>query len=97
MRLHEVSSGHMAFWCPGCKAPHSVPVNLKPFGAATKNTWLWNRSQTAPTLMPSLLFEKDDPAKRCHSFVKDGKIQFMFDSGHALKGQTVDIPDWDAQ
>jgi hypothetical protein len=47
--------------------------------------------------MPSLLFEKDDPAKRCHSFVKDGKIQFMFDSGHALKGQTVDIPDWDAQ
>jgi len=87
----------MGFWCPGCKAPHSVPVNQRPFGSATKNTWLWNKSLIAPTFMPSLLFDKDDPAKRCHSFVKDGKIQFMTDSGHALKGQTVDIPDWDAQ
>lgn len=28
----------------------------------------------------------------CHSFVKDGKIQFLGDSTHALAGQTVDLP-----
>jgi hypothetical protein len=41
----------------------------------------------------------DDPASfvcvQCHSFVKDGKIQFLSDSTHKLSGQTVDIPDWD--
>lgn len=31
----------------------------------------------------------------CHSFVTDGRIQFLGDCTHALAGQTVDIPDFD--
>lgn len=31
---------------------------------------------------------------RCHSFVTDGRIQFLDDCTHALVGQTVDLPDW---
>ncbi|UWZ84661.1 DUF6527 family protein [Occallatibacter riparius] len=31
----------------------------------------------------------------CHSFVRDGRIQFLADSTHALAGQTVEIPDWE--
>jgi hypothetical protein len=31
----------------------------------------------------------------CHSFVTDGKIQFLPDSTHALAGQTVPIPEWE--
>lgn len=30
----------------------------------------------------------------CHSFVTDGKIQFLDDCTHALAGQTVDLPDF---
>jgi hypothetical protein len=30
----------------------------------------------------------------CHSFVKDGQIQFLGDCTHALSGQTVDLPVW---
>lgn len=30
--------------------------------------------------------------KQCHSFVRDGKIQFLGDCSHSLAGQTVDIP-----
>ena len=30
----------------------------------------------------------------CHSFVTDGRIQFLGDCTHALAGQTVDLPDW---
>ena len=30
----------------------------------------------------------------CHSFVVDGKIQFLSDCTHALAGQTVDLPEW---
>ena len=29
----------------------------------------------------------------CHSFVKDGLIQFLNDCTHRLAGQTVDLPD----
>lgn len=29
----------------------------------------------------------------CHTFVTDGRIQFLGDCTHALVGQTVDLPD----
>lgn len=30
----------------------------------------------------------------CHSFVKDGQMQFLSDCTHALAGQTVPLPEW---
>lgn len=40
----------------------------------------------------------DDPSRfqceRCHSYVTDGQIQFLDDSTHPLKGQTVPLPEW---
>lgn len=30
----------------------------------------------------------------CHSFITDGRIQFLGDCTHALAGQTVDLPDF---
>ncbi len=30
----------------------------------------------------------------CHSFVRDGRIQFLGDCTHELAGQTVDLPEW---
>lgn len=41
----------------------------------------------------------EDPAFKCgvcHSFVTDGRIQFLSDCTHELAGQTVDLPDWPA-
>lgn len=35
------------------------------------------------------------PCVRCHSFVRDGRIQFLGDCTHALAGQTVDLPEWE--
>lgn len=29
----------------------------------------------------------------CHSFVRDGKIEFLSDCTHALAGQTVELPE----
>ncbi len=29
----------------------------------------------------------------CHSFVRDGQIEFLSDCTHALAGQTVDLPE----
>ena len=32
--------------------------------------------------------------KACHSFVVDGRMQFLGDCTHSLAGQTVPIPEW---
>lgn len=32
----------------------------------------------------------------CHSFVKDGKIQFLSDCTHELAGKTLEIPEFDS-
>ena len=31
---------------------------------------------------------------RCHLFVRDGRIEFLGDSEHELKGGTVDMVEW---
>jgi hypothetical protein len=56
--------------------------------------WQFNGDVEKPTFTPSLLaFNSPPPNGRCHSFVKDGRIQFLGDCTHELKGQTVDLPD----
>ena|SRR5689334_2106717 len=92
-KLWEVTNepNMFVFECPGCGYGHAVTVNgkLNESGA----TWEWNGSIDSPTFNPSLLVNKDFPENRCHSFVKDGKIQFLDDCFHSLKGQTVELPE----
>ena len=84
----SVSSGTAyVFDCPGCECPHVVYPS-----------WQFNGDLERPTFTPSLLVNGTDgylnPAMpRCHSFIRDGTIQFLGDSTHALAGQTVDLPD----
>lgn len=87
--LHNVNSPQTVLWfhCPGCQNAHGFHVPQ----------WTWNGSMEVPTFMPSLMCNGHDPASRCHSFVKDGKIQFLADCWHSLAGQTVDLPDWDSE
>jgi hypothetical protein len=63
--------------------------------------WGYNGNPDLPTFTPSVLVNagRFHPGKPiCHTFVTDGKIQFLGDCTHALAGQTVDMPpfpeDW---
>ena len=38
-------------------------------------------------------FEVPHTKAICHSFVIEGKIQFLSDCTHSLAGQTIDLPD----
>lgn len=73
------------FHCPGCKNAHPFHVPR----------WTWNGSMDQPTFSPSLLCNQHDEKSRCHSFVRDGKIEFLSDCHHELAGKTVEIPDWE--
>lgn len=97
VKIHDYSPNpsdgvHLyAFHCPGCKYDHAFRV-----GAVDgRPSWQFNGSPEQPTFTPSLLCNKDIPESGCHSFVTDGRIKFLTNSFHILKGQTVDLPDWE--
>jgi Family of unknown function (DUF6527) len=78
------------FICPGCHYGHWVRTR------GPSPVWQWNSNVDKPTVSPSL---NVDPGGRsqCHSFITDGKIQFLGDYWHELKGKTVEIPDWETE
>jgi uncharacterized membrane protein len=77
------------FYCPGCKREHAftvvVPKTVKFV------PWTWNNDIDKPTFRPSLLCNKNDIKRRCHSYVTAGQITFLADSFHELKNQTVEL------
>jgi len=38
--------------------------------------------------------EPGDPPEHCHSFIRDGQIEFCSDSTHELAGKTVRLLEW---
>lgn len=93
---------YLWFYCPGCKTHHRVPVT-------GEHAWTWNGSEEKPTLSPSINItwhktknegtervvdaEGKDVMHVCHSFVVNGRIQFLGDCTHELVGTTVDLPE----
>lgn len=59
--------------------------------------WGFNGDLDHPTFDPSVLctsnWGPEQREVRCHSYVTDGRIQFLPDCTHALAGQTVDLSD----
>jgi hypothetical protein len=72
-------------FCPGCQHYHILD-----------SRWAFNLDLEKPTFTPSLMCNRDFPESRCHSFIKDGNIQFLSDCYHSLANQTVELPenDW---
>jgi hypothetical protein len=106
--LRSIQGGSLGFWCPGCNEAHVVTAGWTYNGDPNKPTfnpsilvrcghyipreagggcWCkWNEEHpTEPTTFK---------CSQCHSFVKEGMIQFLGDCTHALAGQTVPIPPW---
>jgi Family of unknown function (DUF6527) len=58
--------------------------------------WTWNGSTESPTLRPSLLTRVTKTIGEeivCHSWVTDGRVEFLGDCTHELAGLTVDLLD----
>jgi hypothetical protein len=84
------------YYCPGCKGP--VALKIQNGNIPNNGGWTMSGTPEAPTFNPSVLttanFGPEDGGQfRCHSWVRGGKIQFLGDCTHELKGQTVDMPD----
>ena len=68
--------------CPGCESV----VRIK--------GWVFDGNVEKPTFSPSVLttMPDGDGSYVCHSFIRNGKIEFLLDCTHALSGKTVDLP-----
>lgn len=55
-------------------------------------SWEFNGDFEKPTFSPSILVT-GMLGQRCHSYVKNGVIQFLGDCHHKLKNQTIELQE----
>jgi hypothetical protein len=108
-KLRMLENGRVAFMCPGCRELHQVRVSGEGRPMWTWNGLHEAPTFSPSVLVQGVQTVKDADGEWtgdwvlgpdgkplpqvCHSFVTDGRIQFLSDCSHQLAGQTVDLPD----
>lgn len=95
---------HVAFMCIGCGQEHAVPT--KGMHGWSFNQSLAQPTLMPSVLVRWSTpkgYSNENPAPKgydgeeenhvCHSFVTDGKIQYLDDCTHQYKGQTIELPE----
>lgn len=100
MRAKRDDNGQILFKCPGCRHLHACDSRWNFSGDFARPT-------LSPSVLIRVGHHVTGQTKAecnacnegltacgiCHSFVRDGRIEFLSDCTHALAGQTVDLPD----
>lgn len=82
------------FFCLGCDRHHRIPTQDANDGQ--RCFWDFNGNMDKPTFTPSIFVHgkgASEVGHECHSFVTDGKIQYLGDCTHHLAGQTIELPE----
>jgi Family of unknown function (DUF6527) len=88
-----IEATHLKLRLPGPIPERLIPVMIEGRREGTPN-WTWNGSTESPTLRPSILtqtYRGDEVKHICHSFVTDGKVQFLSDCSHKYAGETHEL------
>ncbi len=100
-RAALAEGGRVLFWCPGCEEGHAIGPEWTWNGSTTAPTFRPSVKVTGVQWAMGQAFRKNTHAQVpageqtiCHSFVTDGRIEFLGDCTHELAGQTVDLPTW---
>lgn len=98
-KLRSIEGGNFAHWCPGCEEMHAFYVGTPTSRGAR---WSFDGNVEKPSFTPSMNITSPRAewgdgevaeATCCHYFLSAGFLQFLGDCTHALKGQTVELPD----
>lgn len=107
-----INGGGVRFLCPGCKDWHATDnrwvfdgdvekPTLSPSVLVRSGHFISDYKEGDGCWCKYNAEHPNDKASfhcyLCHSFVRQGKIEFLEDCSHALAGQTVDLPpmeDW---
>lgn len=71
------------FYCPGCDSHHWIRTR------GSSPIWSMTGGLDKPTVDPSILIPLQ--GHRCHLYLRAGRIEYLSDCDHALKGKTVDM------
>lgn len=85
--FRRAEGGRWIFWCPGCEELHQIG------GAWT----VVELPDGRLSVDPSILVQGGREQRRCHSYLRDGRWEFLTDSTHALAGQfvaMVELPEY---
>jgi len=96
MKVKRVGDDGLRYYCQGCQSSHMIKI-----GQGAGPRWGWNGSMEAPTFSPSVMVTYDGPDAGvdgappavCHTFIKDGRVQFLGDCTHQFAGTTQALPD----
>jgi hypothetical protein len=91
IRLKVFPDGRAEFRCPACGRPHGLRVE-------GPKAWTWNGNAERPTLQPSIDWRRpkgDQPGDHCHSYVRDGFIEYLADCTHSQAGKTLELPPYE--
>lgn len=100
MKFQKLDEKQFYFNCPGCECSHYIDPNVWGFNGDLE------KPTVSPSILvrgtvpitdeehEKIMSGKPFEPKRfvCHSFVRDGQIQFLSDCSHQLAGQTVELP-----
>lgn len=105
-KLRIMEDGSLGFYCPACQMWHYVTKNWTFNGSYEAPTFSPSVLVRTGHFIPSnqgecwCTYNKNHPEEpypyeciNCHSFVTDGKIEYLPDCTHAMAGQTVPLPD----
>jgi hypothetical protein len=100
MKLSKADDGMLIFYCEGCGMAHGCNDRWTFNGDFEKPTFspsiLVRGTQRITDEEHDLIMAGKRIEPRpfvCHSFVTDGKIQYLNDCTHSLAGQTVELID----
>lgn len=108
-RASTAEGARVHFWCPGCDEAHGITyegpqpwewnrdLERPTFSPSILVGGIQWNAEVYPYFQRRRDRHPNVPVGGrivCHSFVKEGRIQFLGDSTHTLSGQTVDLPEW---
>ena len=91
-RVKDNQDNALLFRCPGCNIPHIIYYERSINGA-----WSWNNDLDKPTINPSIVVTREineNEIHVCHSYIRDGYIEFLHDSTHHLANKKVSLPEF---
>ncbi len=104
-RLRSTAEGRWEYWCQGCKEIHRIGPSWEFNGNVESPTFARSVLVTSGHYAPGwtgpscwCTYKKEHPdcefeCSRCHTFIRNGMVEFLSDCTHELAGQTLPLPE----
>ena len=87
LKVSDSDRGRYIFYCPGCGENHYFDTIGK------SPVWCFNGNEISPIVFPSIISYDINKNPVCHLFIRNGRIQYLKDCIHSMRGGTIEMTD----